>query len=888
MRDHKLYKLTTKEVGRKLASDLKTGLNKKEAEQRLDKFGLNKLPDHQQHSILQLFLEQFKDFMVLVLIAAVLISGFLGEYADATAILTIVILNAIMGFIQEFRAERSLQALRELSAPKAKVIRSGRVLNIISEELVPGDIISLEMGDKVPADARVIDSNSLEVNESSLTGESLPIPKNSNVLNSDIELAVGDRSNIVHMGTAVTKGKGRAIVIKTALNTEMGQIATLLQDGDKNTTPLQQRLKNLGQWIVLLCLLACAAVVALGVIKGEPIYKMFLAGVSLAVAAIPEGLPAIVTLSLAIGVQKMIKRNAIVRKLPAVETLGCATVICSDKTGTLTKNEMRVQQIYTEDKLYYKDGNKFNDIRLEKILKIGSICNNAILKRDGTYKGIYQKQVIGDPTEGALLLAADDFGIKKKELEDAFLERVEIPFDSNRKRMSVIVKEDKNYTLYIKGAPDILLDKCSQYEENGKVKSLTPKIKSKILKKNEKMADQALRVLALGYRPLKSIPKEDKLEDHENKIIFVGLVGMIDPPRVQALKSIRLCKEAGIKPKMVTGDHKNTAAAIAKKLKLLEKRDKIITGQELKELSNRELAEQIDDISVFARVSPKDKLRIVKMLQKKGHVVAMTGDGVNDAPAIKEADIGIAMGGKGTDVTKEASALILSDDNFATIVAAIEEGRGIYDNIRKFIRYLLSCNVGEILTMFLSSLLGLPLPLLPIQILWVNLVTDGLPALALGVDPADDDIMMRSPRHKNESIFAEGLNWKILGQGLLIGLGTLMVFLFGIRYTDSLATARTMAFTNLVMAQLFFVFSCRSEKYSIVEINPFSNIYLLLSVILSFGMQLMVIYIPFFQNIFKTTLLAKGEWAFIILVSGGSTLIVEFAQLIGNLFNKDD
>ncbi|PRX33486.1 Ca2+-transporting ATPase [Orenia metallireducens] len=883
-----------------LLDDLQTnksrGLSHKQVEERLETIGPNKLPDNSGHSVFSLFIGQFQDFMVLVLIAAVIISGFLGEYADAIAILSIVILNAIMGFVQEFRAEKSLQALKELTAPKARVLREGEIEEVVSEELVPGDIIFIEIGDKIPVDARIIESSTLEVNESSLTGESLPVVKKKCNLTSDLEVAVGDRTNMIHMGTVVTKGRCKAVVTETGLDTEMGQIASLLHEAEDSTTPLQERLEDLGKGIVLICLLACAAVVALGVVKGEPLYKMFLSGVSLAVAAIPEGLPAIVTLALAIGVQRMIKRNAIVRKLPAVETLGCATVICSDKTGTLTKNEMTVQKVYTNAKLYDCKEEEFNEKSLIKALEIGAICNNAKLKRkdslnkkfkDNSYRSRSKREIIGEPTEGALILAADDAGIDKEELDNNFSKRIEIPFDSSRKRMSVIVEDNKKYTLYIKGAPDILLKRCTRYLEDGKVKSLGEAKRRAILRENENLANQALRILAVGYRELSGKPNEDNLERYEDEIVFVGLIGMIDPPRPEVADAIRLCKQAGIKPKMVTGDHKNTAAAIAERLNLLELGDKIITGQELMELTDKELERDIDDISVFARVSPQDKLRIVKVLQRKGHIVAMTGDGVNDAPAIKEADIGIAMGQKGTDVTQEASALILADDNFATIVAAVEEGRGIYDNIRKFIRYLLSCNVGEILTMFLSSLLGLPLPLIPIQILWVNLVTDGLPALALGIDPADDDIMEKEPRPREESIFAGGLKWRICGQGILIGFGTLLVFLFGLRYSNSLETARTMAFTNLVMAQLFFVFSCRSEKYSVLQINPFTNIYLLLAVVFSFGMHLMVLYLPMFQSLFKTTLLAKGEWAFVLLVSGGSTLLIEFIQFCINLYKND-
>ncbi|MCK8817784.1 calcium-translocating P-type ATPase, SERCA-type [Natroniella sulfidigena] len=898
MTNNSLYNITIQQIKNKFGINyLDSGLDSNQVEERLKTIGLNKIPDNSGYSVLSLFLEQFKDFMVLVLIGAIIISGFLGEFDDAIAILAIVILNAIMGFVQEVRAERSLQALKELSAPQAKVLREGSIEEVPSQELVPGDIILVEMGDKIPADARIIKENNLKVNEASLTGESMAVNKENTTLQGKV--AVGDRKNMIHMGTIVTKGRAEAIVTATGTDTEMGKIADLLQQSEDNKTPLQERLNDLGQWLVLICFIACVAVVGLGVIKGESIYKMFLAGVSLAVAAIPEGLPAIVTLSLAIGVQRMIKRNAIIRKLPAVETLGCATVICSDKTGTLTKNEMTVQQIYTIDQLFNCQVEGFDNPRLKRILEIGTICNNARLKRGSSLSGKInevkdyvlgeesKKEVVGDPTEAALLLAADKVGLKKEDLRAEFSKVLEVPFSSSRKRMSIIGKKRGEYELFIKGAPDVLLERCSNYIEDGQVKKLTSRIKNKIIRQNEGLANQALRVLAVGYRKLGSNIDQNNLEKYENNIIFVGLVGMIDPPRDEVKSAIIDCKKAGIIPKMVTGDHKNTAVAIAKQLELLNKGDQVVTGKELSQMSDQKLKEQIDDIAVFARVAPEDKLRIVKILQEKGHVVAMTGDGVNDAPAVKEADIGIAMGEKGTDVTKEASALILADDNFATIVAAIEEGRAIYDNIRKFIRYLLSCNIGEILAMFLTSLLGLPLPLLPIQILWVNLVTDGLPALALGVDPADDDIMERQPRDKEESVFAHGLKWKIGARGVLIALGTVLVFLFGIRFTDSLLKARTLAFTNLVMAQLFFVFSCRSEEHSLLRINPLSNIYLLGAVAFSFGMHYLVLHLPFLQEIFNTTVLSRGEWGLIILVSGGSTLLIELVQFVTNLFRKN-
>ncbi|MBM7556445.1 calcium-transporting P-type ATPase, PMR1-type [Halanaerobacter jeridensis] len=873
--DNKIYNYSIVELLDKLKVDLKRGLTPNQVNRRLNDFGANQLPQKKENSILDLWLAHFKDFMVLVLVVAVIVSGALGELADAAAIFAIVILNAVMGFVQEFRAEKSLQALKKLSAPQAKVKRDGQIQEIPAQDVVPGDLVIVELGDKIPADARVVESNNLKVNEASLTGESTAVLKKDITLAGEVSL--GDRSNMLHLGTTVVEGRGKAVVTDTGIATEMGQIADLLQQEGKKLTPLQRRLKTLSKWIVFSCLLACLAVMGLGVLRGESIYRMFLSGVSLAVAAIPEGLPAIVTLVLALGVQRLIKCNAVVRKLPAVETLGCATVICSDKTGTLTTNEMVVEQIYVNNKIYYGQAEGFSNPALKKILEISALCNNAEIERKRS-----KDKIIGDPTEGALLLAAQEAGINREKLAQKYQQLLEIPFSSKRKRMSVIAQGQNKAELLIKGAPEVILERSQYYYQRGKVKKLTAKKKGEILEQNQSFAEQALRVLGVGYRELSGVLEEDDLAQYEEEIIFVGLMGLIDPPRPETKKAILECKKAGIKAKMITGDHKETAVAIAKKLNLKVQADRVITGDELQELSEQELVERIADLTVLARVSPEDKLRIVKALQKKEHIVAMTGDGVNDAPAIKEADIGIAMGQKGTDVTKEASSLILADDNFATIVAAVAEGRGIYNNIRKFIRYLLSCNVGEILTMFFSSLLALPLPLVAIQILWVNLVTDGLPALALGVDPADDDIMEQPPRSPQESIFSGGLQWKILGQGLLIGLSTLFVFLLGLRYGSDLATARTMAFTNLVTAQLFFVFSCRSEQLSLFRINPFSNVYLILAVFFSFAMHYLVLYIPVLQQLFKTTPLTTGEWALIVIIASSSTFIVEVAQFIIN------
>ena len=874
MANNRIYNYSIVALADKLKVDLGQGLDEEAAAERLQNFGPNRLPEKKRSSMFDLWLAQFKDFMVLVLIAAVIISGLLGELVDAAAIFAIVILNAVMGFVQEFRAEKSLQALKKLSAPKAKVKREGQIKEIPAQDLVPGDLLLIGLGDKIPADARVVESNNLKVNEASLTGESTAVLKNETSLAGDVSL--GDRSNIIHLGTTVVEGRGKAVVTKTGLSTEMGQIADLLQQDAKKLTPLQKRLKMLSKWIVLSCLLACLAVMGLGVLRGESIYRMFLSGVSLAVAAIPEGLPAIVTLVLALGVQRLIKSNAIVRKLPAVETLGCATIICADKTGTLTTNKMVVEQIYVNDKIYYGQAEGFSNPALKKILKISALCNNAEIKTEKR-----ENQIIGDPTEGALLLAAEEAGLKRKEIEKGYEQLVEIPFNAKRKRMSVVAKGANKTELFIKGAPEVILERSKYYYQRGKVEKLTAAKKAEILAQNQSFAQQALRVLGTAYRKLPA-GVEDDLVQYEDELIFVGLIGLIDPPRPEVKRAIADCKRAGIQPKMITGDHKDTAVAIAKKLDLLTGTEAVITGDELKKLTQKELAASIDDISVLARVAPEDKMRIVKALQQRDEIVAMTGDGVNDAPAIKEADIGIAMGMKGTDVTKEASALILADDNFATIVSAVAEGRGIYNNIRKFIRYLLSCNVGEILTMFFASLLALPLPLVAIQILWINLVTDGLPALALGVDPADDDIMEKAPRSPQESIFSDGLHWKIIGQGLLIGLSTLFVFLLGLRCRVDLTTARTMAFTNLVTAQLFFVFSCRSEYYSIFRINPFSNLYLILAVLSSFLMHYLVITVPFLQQLFKTTALSLADWSVIFIAASSTTFIVEALQFVLN------
>lgn len=905
MKKNTWHELTSEEVLAHMKVDEQKGLDNKEAERRLTLVGANILQEQQKVSAIKLFLSQFADFMVLVLIGAALISIVLGEYADAITILAIVILNSILGFIQEYKAEKSLQALRKMIAPEAKVRREGRQSKISADKLVPGDIIILETGDIVPADMRLLITNQLEVNEATLTGESLPVKKKAEGLYPR-ETALGDRKNMVYMGTVVSRGKGLGVVADTGMCTEMGQIAGYIQQVKEQVTPLQKRLDQLGKWLVVLCVAIVGVVVVTGIVRGEPAYNMFLTGVSLAVAAIPEGLPAIVTVALAIGVQKMVKVEAIVRSLPAVETLGCATVICSDKTGTLTQNEMTTRQLYLAGDYvnftgegYHPQGNlqypkdeewkNKNKLGLEKALMIAALCNNAILQKgDLQIRGLLRKNkdnvwnIIGDPTEGALLVAAAKGNSWRETLEQKQKRIYEIPFDSDRKRMSTIYQEDQELMLYCKGAPDFILNLCNKIWWNGKIVPLTKKLQDEVFKANVHMTSQALRVLGLAFRQLPNSLNLEEENDLEKELIFVALAGINDPPRATAKEAVKLCKRAGIKTVMITGDHKNTAEAVARELNIITHKDhQVITGLDLDEFSDYRLKEVINKIVVFARVSPKHKIRIVKAFKEKGHVVAMTGDGVNDAPAVKEADIGVSMGKTGTDVTKEASSLILGNDDFATIVKAVKEGRTIYDNIKKFIRYLLSCNVGEVLTMFCATLLGIPLPLIPIQILWVNLVTDGLPAMALGLDHGDPDVMKKPPRNPQESIFSHGLAGRIFMRGVTIALVTLAVYISGYLLGGyNLALGRTMAFSALVFIQLFYVFECRSEYHSIFELGFFTNPYLVGAVGCSVIMQLMVIYLPFFQTIFKTVPLGLWHWAIILLLTLGTTLLQGFYHTV--------
>jgi Ca2+-transporting ATPase len=888
-------------------TSLTVGIEDNDAEKRLVEQGKNELQEAERKSPITQFLNQFRDFMVLVLVGATLISGLLGEYLDAITIVAIIIMNAILGFAQEYRAERSLRALKQLTSPMANVVRSGLSQHIPASLLVTGDLVLLESGDRIPADLRFTEANSLYVEESALTGESLPVNKHNREIRAD-SIALGDQKNIGFMGTMVTRGTARGIVIRTGMDTEMGKIAHLIQSTESGETPLQHRLEQLGKILIGVAIALTIVVVLAGIIHGQPAYGMFLAGVSLAVAAIPEGLPAIVTIALAMGVQRMIKRRAIVRKLPSVETLGCASVICSDKTGTLTQNKMTVTHMWVDGKLLEVTGTGYepygemkfeghhidpnNNLTLERLLSIAILCNNAALveeeqdtSKKKASKAVEQPvwMIKGDPTEGALIVLGAKAGITPKTTGGFYTREMEFPFESERKRMSVVVKHKGSRMVFTKGAPDELLHHCSHILWEGKVIPLTNTLRQRALSANEGMAKAALRVIGMAYRVLRPHDSVSDATVVERQLVFVGLTGMMDPPRQEVRTAIQLCRKAGIKTVMITGDHQSTAEAIAEKLGILQKGGLSVTGRQLSSMSDEELDHIINDVYVYARVSPEHKLRIVKALRSNGHVVAMTGDGVNDAPAIKAADIGIAMGITGTDVTKEASALILSDDNFATIVAAIEEGRGIYENIRKFIRYLLASNVGEILTMFIAMLMGMPLPLVPIQILWVNLVTDGLPAMALGVDQPEKDLMQHRPRSARENIFARRLGWKIISRGALIGICTLGAFWISLHYhsleADNLVRAQTMAFATLVMAQLIHVFDCRSSR-SIFHRNLFQNRYLVLAVLSSVLMLLGVVYVDALQPIFKTVELGLSEWIIVLIAAGIPTFFFGIGSLL--------
>ncbi len=887
------YELRGDQVEEQTSTNLMDGLTEQEAEKRLEAFGYNQLEGKKKKPALLLFFAQFKDFMVLVLIGATIISALLGEYVDAIAVVAIVLLNGVMGFFQEAKAEKSLEALKELAAPQVTVLRNGKWEKNPSKEVVVGDVVKFGSGDRIGADIRITKASSLYIEESALTGESVPVQKREGIVHGE-HVGLGDQENMAFMGTLVTRGTGVGIVVGVGMKTAMGQIADLLQSAETVITPLQRKLEQLGKILIVLSLLLTAAVVFVGVYQGQDMYRMFLAGVSLAVAAIPEGLPAIVTVALSLGVQRMIKKKAIVRKLQAVETLGCASVICSDKTGTMTQNKMVVTNIWSGGKSWsvtgegYEPKGEFHENNqsinptkhhsLYQTLTFGYLCNQAnIIKKDKEYA------LDGDPTEGALVACAMKAGLTRDMLRDQFEMIHEFPFDSTRKMMSVIVKDRSGKKFVVsKGAPDVLLNLCNGVLWDNQLQVMNKLYKERIQKEVDSLASQALRTIAIAYKTLPQTSLKISEKEAESHLTFIGIQGMIDPPRPEVKAAVEECKQAGIKTVMITGDHQITAAAIAKQLGILPDKGNVLEGKKLEALDDEELTNIVDDTYVYARVSPEHKLRIVKALQRRGHIVAMTGDGVNDAPAIKAADIGVAMGITGTDVAKEASSLVLLDDNFATIGAAIKEGRNIYENIRKFIRYLLASNVGEILVMLFAMSLALPLPLVPIQILWVNLVTDGLPAMALGLDSPESDVMKRKPRNPKEGVFARGLGWKIISRGFLIGIVTLLAFIItNSQNPDNLQYAQTVAFSTLVLAQLILVFDCRSER-SIFHRNPFGNIALIGAVFISLLLMLVVIYYPLLQPIFSTEPIKGRDW---LLISGLAAIPTFF--LVGGIFSRE-
>jgi P-type Ca2+ transporter type 2C len=868
------------EVIEALETNSEYGLVERVARERLDVLGTNVLKEKKKKSFILKFLSQFNDFMIIILIFAAFISFTVSwlsgesDIVDPIIIMIIIIINATLGLLQESKAEKSIEALKRMTAPTSKVIRDGVVKQIDTQNIVPGDVIVLETGDLVPADGRLIMCNNLKTEEAALTGESLPIEKDLNYIGKD-NTSIGSRINMVYSGTSISYGRGFAIVTDTGMNTEVGKIAYMIMKDDSPETPLQKKLSQTGKFLGIGALCICLAIFLIGILKNIPPFEMFMTSVSLAVAAIPEGLPAIVTIMLAIGVQRMAKQNAIIRKLPAVETLGSASVICSDKTGTLTQNKMTVVDIYDSN------GSVSDNLAIkEYVLKLVNLCNDTHLTLENK-----KPVLMGDSTEKALVLAGLDLNINKNELESKIPRIAEIPFDSKRKLMTTVHKvTGSNYIVVTKGAPDILIDKCKFYYDKGEVVPLNERKRKEINDYNSKLASKALRVIAVSYKNSPNRPNKYTSELLEKDLIFAGLIGMIDPPREEAFEAVSTCIKAGIKPVMITGDHIITANAIAKKLGILTKNSLSMSGKELNILTQEELIQKINNYSVFARVSPEHKVRIVKAFQSCGEVVAMTGDGVNDAPALKAADIGCAMGIGGTDVAKSAADMILTDDNFTTIVHAVREGRGIYSNIRKAVHFLLSSNIGEIITIFVAILLGWNTPLLAVHLLWVNLVTDSLPAIALGLEPADPNVMTQKPYSSQKSLFSDGLWQTILFEGIMIGMISLIAYGIGYIYFDApgeFIIGRTMAFATLSISQLFHAFNIRSPR-SLFEINLFENMYLIWAFVVGVILQLSVISIPTLSRIFKVTPIPLSIWLIIALLCIMPIIIVEFQKNICN------
>lgn len=910
--EKKWFNQSEKEIADFFQSDVQNGLNQQQVEENKKKYGLNELETKKKETILIKFLNQFKDFMIIVLIIAAVVSGIVGSLqgegiTDTIIIMIVVIMNAIIGVVQEDRAEKSLEALQQLSAHVAKVMRNGELNVIPAKELVPGDIVILDTGDYVGADMRLIEAMNLKAQESSLTGESVPVEKSINVI-ADEKVGIGDRTNMVFSSSLITYGRGKGIVVETGMHSEVGKIAGILNETESNETPLQKKLNDLGKTLGIACLVICAVMFVIGLLYGKDVIDMFMIAVSLAVAAIPEGLAAVSTIVLAIGVQRMVKKHAIIKKLPAVEALGSASVICSDKTGTLTQNKMTVKKVYYNEHIQSLEDIHDSNNELDILIKACMLCNDTKIAADQT--------LTGDPTETALI----DMGYKLNygnDINTKYPRVAEIPFDSDRKLMTTVHKVDNQYIVYTKGGIDELYDKCSHYIIDGNIKDDMDNYKKQLDRYNELMAQDALRVLAMAYKVLNHLPSDEELETLENDLIFIGMVGMIDPPREEVKVAINSCKHAGVKTVMITGDHKMTAIAIAKELGILQDDSEAITGSELEEMSQDELEKNIRHYSVYARVSPEHKVRIVKAWQANGEIVAMTGDGVNDAPALKTADIGCAMGIVGTDVSKEAADVILTDDNFATIVAAVEEGRVIYDNILKAIQFLLSSNIGEIVVLFLAILLtpwissryhidmSLIEILLPIHILWINLVTDSLPALALAVDPAEEDVMNRKPL-KTKGIFSKGMTWRIAYQGVMIGLITLAAFLIGLATPEAdlpvvykngvmlssevvrVEIGQAMAFVVLSLSELVHVFNIRNNKKSLFVTHPLKNKMLLLAEVVSASLVFIILLIPQLRSIFSIPVLPLNNILEIIGLVLLPIIIVEIFKLLKINTSKDE
>ena len=868
------YTIPTKEVEKQMRTNIEFGLNEKQVEDKQNKFGLNKLEEKKKESIFIKFIKQFNDFMIIILIIASIISAVVArlegnnDYIDSIIIIAIVVFNAIMGLVQETKAEKSLEALKKMTAPTCKVKRNGKISTIKSEQIVPGDIVLLEAGNYVPADCRLISSSNLKIEESSLTGETVPVLKDANCTLKE-KTALGDMVNMAFSTTIVVNGHGEAIVTDTGMNTKVGKIAKMIITNEAPETPIQKKLGEVGKSLGIACLGICLLIFVIGIFKKiEPI-EMFMTSVGLAVAAIPEGLPAIVTIMLSIGVTKMAKKNSIIRKLPAVETLGSSSVICSDKTGTLTQNKMQVTKIAningeTNDKEYIK-----------WLMGMATMCTDVEISRENG-----KTELTGEPTEKAIVSKALDEGQNKNELYNVMRRVKDIPFDSSRKMMTTIHKMPNGYRVITKGAPDVLLKRCNKVYDNGNVTSLDYSRTKLIENQNNKMADEALRVLAIAYLDIQSLPSKIDSENIERNLIFIGLIGMIDPPREGVKKAVATCKKAGIKTVMITGDHIITAKAIAKDLGILRNSDLAITGEELDKIPQAVLRRNIMNYSVFARVTPEHKVRIVKAYQSTGAVVAMTGDGVNDAPALKNADIGIAMGKNGTDVAKNAADMVLTDDNFVTIVEAVKQGRNIFDNIKKAVHFLIATNIGEIVTIFLGLLLGLKSPLLAIQLLWINLVTDSLPAIALGLENPKVDIMDKKPRDSKKGIFADGLWQRIITEGTMLGILTLVAFSVG-NYLYNIEVGRTMAFVSLGLLELVHSFNIKSEE-SIFKVGLFENKYLLGAFILGALLQIVVVVIPSVAEVFKLVPLTQVQWMYTFGISILPLIIME----IQKAFNK--